>query len=41
MDEYKIYLCNLIQPLGEPISRGSQKGVFIVIKNEKKELIPK
>ena len=35
MAECRIYLCNLIQPLGEP-----KKGGFIVIRNEKNELIP-
>ena len=40
MAECRLYLCNLIQPLGEPSSCGSLKDGFTVIRNEKNELIP-
>ena len=39
MDECKIYLCNLRQPLGEPSSVVPKKGGFIVIGNGNNELI--
>ena len=40
MAKCKLHICNLKQHLGEPSSCGSKKGGFIVISNEKNELIP-
>ena len=40
MAECRIDICNLRQPLGEPVHVVPKNGEFTVIRNEKNELVP-